>query len=200
MLGAIKAGDASKDGMTALHIRQMKSLGNAGIDALLAEVWGKVAESSEDAKKAIAKYAKLFKEAPLWAHNAGAGGEVFNRVCATCHALNGKGGGMGPDLAGSWRNGADYFVESIVDPNAVIGEDFQLNIVTKKDGAIISGMFAGENADSVTIRTLAEPITIPKSEIKSRQVVEQSLMPPGLLDTLTKREVIDLLLFLTRPR
>ena len=43
-------------------------------------------------------------------------------------------GKLGPDLSGTWRNGPDYFIENIVDPNAVIGDAFQLTIVTLKDG------------------------------------------------------------------
>ena len=53
--------------------------------------------------------------------------------------INGVGGKLGPDLAGSWRNGLDYFLENIVDPNAVVGENFQLHVLTKKDGTVVSG-------------------------------------------------------------
>jgi hypothetical protein len=40
-------------------------------------------------------------------------------------------------------------------------------------------------------------VAIQKSEIKSRQILEQSMMPVGLLDTLLKQEVVDLLKYLT---
>jgi putative heme-binding domain-containing protein len=84
-----------------------------------------------------------------------------------------------------------------VDPNAVIGENFQLNIVTRKDGPPVSGMPVGETAEVLTIQTLTESVVIPKSAIKSRQVLDQSIMPVGLLDTLPEQEVVDLLNYLT---
>ena len=46
--------------------------------------------------------------------------------------MGGVGGKLGPDLAGSWRNGLDYFLENIIDPNAVVGDNFQLHVLTKK--------------------------------------------------------------------
>ncbi|MFQ3169378.1 MAG: putative heme-binding domain-containing protein, partial [Limisphaerales bacterium] len=114
-----------------------------------------------------------------------------------CHQLNGKGTAIGPDLTGSWRNGLDYFLESIIDPNAVVGEAFQLNIVTRKNNAVVTGTVLNETADTLTIRTLTETLNVLRADIKSRQVLEQSMMPPGLLNTLTERETITLLKFLT---
>ena len=49
----------------------------------------------------------------------------------------------------------------------------------------------------LTIQTVTEVVAIQKSEIKSRQILEQSMMPVGLLDTLLKQEVVDLLKYLT---
>ncbi|MFP6875671.1 MAG: hypothetical protein VCA37_02470 [Roseibacillus sp.] len=112
-------------------------------------------------------------------------------------AGDGAGGKYGPDFTGSWRNGKDYFLESIVDPNAVIGENFRLNIVTRKDGSPVSGMTVGETAEVLTIQTLTESVAIPKSAIKSRQVLDQSIMPVGFFDTLPEQEVVDLLNYLT---
>ena len=114
-----------------------------------------------------------------------------------CHARDGQGGKLGPDLAGSWRNGIDYFLENIVDPNAVIGADFQLNVITKKDGAVVSGQIEKQSETSLVVRTTSETINVPLTEVKSREVSAQSLMPPGLLETLTERETIELLKFLT---
>jgi len=184
--------------LTSLHIRQMQTLGDEVINSEIAEVWGRIAETSASAKDTIAKYQKLYAEAPLWAHDAKKDGlAVYTKLCASCHVMNGKGTSLGPDLTGSWTNGVDYFLENIIDPNAVVGESFQLNIITKKDKTIVSGMPADENDTILSIRTLAESVDIPKAEIVTRQVLEQSMMPPGLLESVTKKEVIDLLKFLT---
>jgi len=111
--------------------------------------------------------------------------------------MNGQGTGMGPDLTGSWRNGVDYFLENIVDPNVVVGENFQLNLVTRNDGTVVSGMFENETEGSVSIRTITDSIVILKSDVASHQVTDQSMMPSGLLEALTESQAMDLLKFLT---
>jgi len=83
------------------------------------------------------------------------------------------------------------------DPNAVIGEDFQLMIVTKNDGSVVAGTVEKESETSLVLRTLAESVTVSKTEIKTREKLQQSLMPPGLLEALPEREALELLKFLT---
>ena len=197
LLQAVRDKRLAKGELNALHIRQMHSLGDAPTTELLTGIWGKVGGTSAEAKKSMAAFRQLYTEAPLWAYSASDGRAVFARACAICHQLSGNGTAIGPDLTGSWRNGLDYFLESIIDPNAVVGEAFQLNIVTRKSNAVVTGTVLNESGDALTIRTLTETLNVPTGDIKSRQVLEQSMMPPGLLDTLTKRETITLLKYLT---
>ena len=197
LLQAVRDDRLAKGELTALHIRQMHSLGDARTTKLLTGIWGRVGGTSAEAKKSMATFRKLYTEAPLWAFNANDGRAVFTKACATCHQLNGQGTAIGPDLTGSWRNGLDYFLESVIDPNAVVGEAFQLNVVTRKNNAVVTGTAINETGDTLTIRTLTETLNVPTSDIKSRQVLEQSMMPPGLLNTLTQRETITLLKYLT---
>jgi hypothetical protein len=62
---------------------------------------------------------------------------------------------------------------------------------------VTAGAIAKESPESITLRTITESVTIPNSQIKSRETLAQSLMPPGLLEALSEREVIELLKFLT---
>ena len=57
----------------------------------------------------------------------------------------GTGAAIGPDLTGAGRSSLDYLLENIVDPNAVVGEQFQLNVITKNDGAVLSGIVEQKN-------------------------------------------------------
>lgn len=197
LVKAMADGKFDKKQLTALHLRQMTNLGSAELTAQLEKTWGKFNPTNESAKATIAKYRKLYSEAPLWAYDAGKGKEVFTKVCATCHAHGGGEAKIGPDLGGAWRNGVDYFLENIADPNAVIGEAFQLTIMTKKDGLVLAGLVEKESAEAVTLRTLTESVTVLADEIAKREKLPQSLMPPGLLEALPEREVIELLKFLT---
>ncbi|MES2595657.1 MAG: PVC-type heme-binding CxxCH protein [Verrucomicrobiota bacterium] len=200
LLQAVKAGTFDKKHLSALQIRQMRSLNNTAINTLLDATWGKVNESSEAAKASIAKIKKAYESAPLWAFNAKSGEETYKQVCAVCHAMGGVGGKLGPDLAGSWRNGLDYFLENIIDPNAVVGDNFQLHILTKKDGSVISGVIEQETDTAITARTVTESVIISKADIKERQKLPASLMPPGLLEALPERKTLELLKYLLMKR
>ncbi|MFM1559076.1 MAG: PVC-type heme-binding CxxCH protein [Roseibacillus sp.] len=190
-----REGGKAKSGLTSLHLRQMRSLGDERVNNLIDGLWGRIVESGADMKASIEKFKKVVVDGK--SSGPSAGKEVFAKLCAVCHVHNGVGGKLGPDLTGSWRNGVDYFLESIVDTNAVIGENFQLIIVTRNDGGVVSGMRSAETEEVLTIQTVTEVVAIQKSEIKSRQILEQSMMPVGLLDTLLKQEVVDLLKYLT---
>jgi len=58
------------------------------------------------------------------AGDATAGERVFRDAgCDSCHAVNGKGGGPGPDLSGMGsHHPPEYFIESILNPDAVLVE------------------------------------------------------------------------------
>ena len=200
LLSAVKAGTFEKKHLSSLQIRQMRNLNNAEINTLLDATWGKVNDSSEAAKASIAKLKKAYQFAPLWAFNAKSGEETFKQVCAVCHAMNGVGGKLGPDLAGSWRNGLDYFLENIIDPNAVVGDNFQLHVLTKKDGSVISGVIEQETGTAITARTVTDSVIISKADLKDRQKMPVSLMPPGLLESLPERKALELLKYLLSKR
>jgi len=198
LLQATQAGTLDKKLLTSLHIRQIRNLNDPTCNQLLEKTWGKFNETPAAMKESIARIKHVFNEAPLWAYEEGKGRVVFERVCSTCHAMGGNAAAkVGPDLTGSWRNGIDYFVENIVDPNAVVGDAFQMSIVTLNDGTAVSGVFDNETATTLTLRTITGPVSVPLKDIKERQKLEQSLMPPGLLEALPEREMIELLKFLT---
>jgi putative membrane-bound dehydrogenase-like protein len=200
LLEAVKAGRFDKKHLSSLQIRQMRNLNHAEVNSLLDTTWGKVNDSSEAAKASIAKFKKAYESAPLWAFNAKSGEQTFQQLCAVCHAMGGVGGKLGPDLAGSWRNGLDYFLENIIDPNAVVGDNFQLHVLTKKDGSVVSGVIEQETDTAITARTVTESVVISKSDLKDRQKTPVSLMPSGLLEALLERKALELLKYLLSKR
>lgn len=90
----------------------------------------------------------------------------------------------------------DYFLENIVGPNAVVGENFQLHMITKKDGTVVSGLLDQESATAVTLRTVGAPVVPAKAEIAKHEKLPQSLMPAGLLEGLPERKAFELFKYL----
>ena len=202
LLRAVEAGRFDRQFLTALHARQLRRLNDPQVNAALDRVWGRASESSADAKATIARIRDVYRNAPVWSYELEAGRKVYERACSACHAMGGNAGGkLGPDLGGTWRNGLDYFLENIVDPNAVVGAAYEMHVLTKRDGTVLSGMIDRETETAVVIRGVTETVTVAKSEIRERQKTTQSLMPAGLLEALPERETVELLKFLTtEPR
>ena len=168
LLDAVLSGRVEKASLTSFHVRQMRNLGDERVNELVTRVWGQARDTTADAKARLAALSKTYNEAPLWAYDARAGREVYDKACATCHALEDRERKPGPDLAGSGRNGVEYFLESVLDPNAVVGEDYQLTVVLKIDGTVISGLIQEERADALTIRTVDETVVVSLSEIAAK--------------------------------
>jgi putative heme-binding domain-containing protein len=197
LLDSVSANKIPRDQLTAFHVRQLTQLNNPEIDKRVTAVWGHFTKTSDEKKAQIDRMEKIFNEAPLWAYSAGAGREHFKKICAQCHKLGEDGVLFGPELTGSARHGIRYFLENIIDPNAVVGSDFQMTTIDTNDGELISGLLANESDTAVTIRTQTDKVTVPKSKIAKRQLSDKSIMPEGLLDSLQPREQLELLKYLT---
>src|SRR4029079_9240538 len=111
---------------------------------------------------------------------------------AACHTLFGTGGSVGPELTGANRSDIDYLLQNIVDPNALIGKDYQSATIETKDGRVLVGMLRGDDANTISLRTLAETIIVPRSDIRTINVSEVSMMPEGLLNALDRTQLRDL--------
>jgi putative heme-binding domain-containing protein len=126
-------------------------------------------------------------------------------MCAQCHLFAGgggtaKGGAIGPDLtAVGSRFSARDILESIVDPSKIISEQYQSFLFTMKDGSVVGGQIAEENHYLLTL--VVDPLTgakqnFPKGNVVKREASPASMMPPGLLATLSQEEVLDLIAYL----
>jgi quinoprotein glucose dehydrogenase len=149
---------------------------------------------------------------PLFAYRETlAGGDVANGrkifrersdvSCLRCHAVQGEGGTVGPQLDGiAAKQNREYLLESIVAPNAKIAPGFESLIVETTDGFNRSGVVKKEDAKELVLQSADldadQPImTIPKSQIKRRDR-GTSAMPEGLVLALSKSDLRDLIEFL----
>ncbi|MGB2717713.1 MAG: PVC-type heme-binding CxxCH protein [Vicinamibacterales bacterium] len=168
------------------------------------EVWGPVEQVSSE-ERAFARYRGLLNDATLARANVPNGKAVFGRTCGTCHKLYGEGGTIGPDLTGSNRSNLEYLLFNVLNPNGEVQDAYKVVVITTRDGRTISGTLTGETDRQVTLRVVdRDAVAVNKADIQSREVTNVSMMPVGLFDPLTDREVIDLVGYLrtvqpTRP-
>ena len=129
------------------------------------------------------------------------GEEIFRRGelnCLKCHAIGGAGGRVGPDLVSIGSSAqVDYLVDSILQPNKAVKEGYHSVVVQTDDGKVITGVKVRQTDNDLLVRDVEDrEITIPLTKIEE-QAPGTSLMPVGLVDKLTRAELIDLVRFLS---
>ena len=121
--------------------------------------------------------------------------------CTSCHQVAGHGVNLGPSLTESIKKlqGA-ALLRHILEPSWEIHPNYKVMQYMLEDGRTISGVVAKEDDNSVRLIThLLTPdriTTILKKDIEESKVSALSAMPTGLVDVLTKEEIIDLLHYL----
>jgi putative heme-binding domain-containing protein len=199
LLTAIADGRISRTEVTAFTARQLRSLGNEAVLAQVDELWGPVRETSAEKAKVIGQTKRLLSPAALRSADASAGRKVFVQTCANCHRLFDAGGAIGPDITGAQRTSVDYLLENLIDPSAAISRDYQLQVIATTDGRVVTGLPSAEGERALAVQTATERIVIPLDEIESRRTSDASLMPDGLLQNLSEKEVQDLFAYLMGP-
>ena len=117
--------------------------------------------------------------------------------CSRCHQVKREGGTVGPALDGiGARQTREYLLESIVAPNAKIAAGFESVLLTMKNGAMHAGAVKQETADWLELNSPEDGfLQLAKKDITERQR-GLSGMPDGFGQTLTKRDLRDLVEFL----
>jgi putative heme-binding domain-containing protein len=137
--------------------------------------------------------------------NAQRGKAIFASTavkCAICHKVHGTGGDVGPDLSQvGGKFDRTHLIESILDPSAEITQGYHATVIEMKSGRVITGIVKEESAAAVTLVDAdAKQIIVPARDIESRAVSKISLMPTGLVDTLTPAQFTDLIAYLESLR
>jgi prepilin-type N-terminal cleavage/methylation domain-containing protein len=88
---------------------------------------------------------------------------------------------------------------NVVDPNAVVGKDYQVWLVRLKDKQLISGIISREDENGITVLTETEVMNLPKNKIERMKQADVSMMPEGLLSGLEKQDLLDLIAYLRGP-
>ena len=196
LLAQIEAGKIPRTDLSALHARQIRSLGDEKLTARLSEVWGELRDSPRDKADAIVRLKNQLTPQRLAAADARRGRAVFQTNCANCHRLYGAGADIGPDLTGSGRHNLDYLLENIVDPSAVVNKDYRMSIVRLADGRVHNGLLLSQDDRRVVLQTAKEKVTILREEIEQIAPTTLSPMPDGILQPLTAEQIRDLVAYL----
>ncbi len=122
-------------------------------------------------------------------------------LCSKCHTVAGQGGVAGPDLTqlGTRFSNKDI-LESIIDPNKTISDQYGATVFFLKEGGSIMGRLTNEDADQYYVSQ--NPFSpqdirkVAKSSVSKTRVSEVSPMLPGMINRLNPQELVDLMAYL----
>jgi putative heme-binding domain-containing protein len=193
---AIERGKIARAELTAPLARQIQGLKDATLDSWLVKHFGAVSAPNEDKQKLVAKFREFVTTDLVLRSDAQHGRALFAQTCAACHTLFGEGGKIGPELPGAFED-LDYLLNNILDPNAIIGKDYQQTFVKTKDGQIVAGIVTEDTDRAISLKTLGgDTITVQRADVGSTELSPMSMMPEGLLAPLHEEDVRDLFLYL----
>ncbi|MCO6456974.1 MAG: PQQ-dependent sugar dehydrogenase [Pirellulaceae bacterium] len=137
--------------------------------------------------------------------NLARGRELFRvALCSRCHRLGDQGQANGPDLTsvGSRFSRRDL-LQSLVLPSLVVAENYRSSRIETVDGRVIVGrVLSGGDFRSPSLQLITDLLrpqqvtTILKGDIERHSESPVSPMPAGLLNTLDRDEIMDLLAYL----
>jgi putative heme-binding domain-containing protein len=196
LLDALAAGKIPRQDLSAFQARQIRELGAEELTHRLAEVWGESRDSTVSKAEEIAAWKKRLTPDILAQADPSHGRQLFRQACASCHKLYGEGGTAGPDLTGAGRDNLDYLLENLVDPSATVSADFRMTTLALDDGRILNGIVRARTANSLSLQTPEEVLTLDRASIEAERASDQSLMPEGLLAPLGEKAAQDLIAYL----
>ncbi|MCI0456349.1 MAG: c-type cytochrome, partial [Gemmataceae bacterium] len=184
----------------------------ADLDEYLADPEGYLAKNPLPIKDELLKYNRPRKEwkfeelasavEKLENGRSFANGKQMFQVasCVACHKMDGTGTELGPDLTklDPKMKLADI-LRDILDPSAKINEKYQTWVFETNGGKTLTGLVVEETKQVVKVvenpLAKAEPVVLKTSDIAERTKSPTSVMPKGVLDKLTREEILDLIAY-----
>ncbi len=211
---------AAWDALAKVDHPEADAMIRSGIEQYLAgglspDVWLNVLEASHERlppeqEKAVRDFEQQAATADeLEAYRSAAfGGNIqagkelfFNKTelsCVRCHKVGDVGGEVGPNLTeiGKTKDNR-YLLQSIVQPDAKIAENFESVVLLTEDDQVLTGILRKETPSLIElIDANGNIIQLDPVEVVGRRK-GQSAMPVDLLKSLSKRELRDLVAYLS---
>jgi putative heme-binding domain-containing protein len=122
--------------------------------------------------------------------------------CVSCHKVNGVGQELGPDLTklDPKIDKPTEILRHILEPSLKIDEKYQTWVFDLNSGKKVTGMVLEQKNGVYKVienpLAKAEPVEIKEADIDQKTRSATSIMPKGLLDKLTKEEILDLIAYI----
>jgi putative heme-binding domain-containing protein len=137
------------------------------------------------------------------AGDAARGAAIYEKIgCASCHAVAGNGGGLGPDLSaiGALR-GPAYLRQSLTEPAAAHPPGYLVARAAAQDGKEVRGVLVSEDVFWILLRDPAGTVhTLEKTDGLTVTREPEATLMPSYASRLTAAELDDLVAYLATLR
>lgn len=194
LLDAVEDGRVSPAEVDPTTVEAIRSLKSTGLDERIREILG---DRSADERAAVAR---RFEPALSREADPARGLSLFDQHCRGCHARDGRGADVGPDLSGLVGRPAEEILIAILDPNREVPPDGVGVVVATSDGQIRTGLIAEERPELIRLRR-PEGIgdVISRGDVEAIRSTGLSLMPEGFERVLSPQDLADLIAYLRGP-
>jgi putative heme-binding domain-containing protein len=108
------------------------------------------------------------------------------------------GGSVGPDLAAVGPiSPVDYVVNSVLNPNLAVKEQYVTRRVLTTDGEIVTGIQVDRDDQKLRLKDAAGKVVVIPTDAIEQEGEGKSLMPQGLTKFLTQQEFLDIAKFVS---
>ncbi|MCC9607972.1 HEAT repeat domain-containing protein [Blastopirellula sp. JC732] len=119
-------------------------------------------------------------------------------ACVKCHAVNGVGGKVGPDLVGiGSKYPREELIRSILEPSLRIANGYDTGVVMTVDGTVVTGVLKLESPEAVELMTAdGKTIRIADDDIEDFKRSPLSSMPNGIQEGMQLQDFADIVSYL----
>jgi putative heme-binding domain-containing protein len=196
LLQAIGAGRVPAHDLNLSQVRKLLAFGDKELIDEVHARWGSIRDTRDPQREQVIAHMRTLIRANHG--NAAAGERVFQRICAQCHKIHGKGNDVGPEITNNGRSSFEQLLSNVFDPNLVIGAGYRAVVVVTKEGRVLTGLLAEDNPRRVVLKMQGGKLeTIARDDVDTMRVSNVSLMPEQLENQMQPQEIVDLFAFLS---
>jgi putative membrane-bound dehydrogenase-like protein len=188
--GKLSLGDLQLDQKQSLRDHPNESVRSRAV--ALMKLTGGVPNS--DRQKVLDAWMPVTKESGDLAN----GKAMYQKHCSLCHIHGEIGVNIGPNLTGMAVHPKAELLMNILDPSRSVEGNFKTYSVRTTDNLVLTGMLASESKTSIElINSQGKKEVVLRDDIDELIASQKSLMPEGFEGQMSRKEMTDLLEFLT---
>lgn len=195
LMAAIEEEEIDPKDVTLNQVRQLLEHDDERLRGLATQIWGRIhPDTPLQLQGRISAVSQLLHRGK---GDVVRGTQIYEKACAACHKLHGKGTPIGPDLTGAERKDRLKLIRNIVDPSSEVRPQYISHIAVTNDGRVITGLLAESTAQTITLLDAKNKRTLlNRADLEELRESTVSLMPEKLLDEMTDQQIRDLLAYL----